>query len=154
ALVIHARLTTRENEEMFLRELKQLVPSQHPIHVHCFSDSLPYAEELMALYPNLRIGFTGAITFRDPPNAGKGKAKGKAKKGEEHCRNLVQGLPLERLLIETDGPYMCPEPFRGQTAHPGHVHRVAERIAEWKSVSLGEVMDATWRSTVTVYGLA
>jgi len=167
ALVIHARLTTRQNEAMFLSELKQIVPQHHPIHVHCFSDSLEYAEELMSYYPNLRIGFTGAITFRDRDKGkggkgkdGKGKdgkdgkdGKGKVKKGEEHCRELVQGLPLERLLIETDGPYMCPEPFRGQTAHPGHVHRVAERIAEWKNVRLGDVMNATWKSTVTVYGL-
>lgn len=131
--------------------------------MHCFSDSLQYAQELLARWPKLRIGFTGAITFQD------GKAKGKGGKvkrgGMEHCRELVQGLPLDRLLIapgrmalaflaeETDGPYMCPEPFRGQTAHPGHVHRVAERIAEWKQVGLGEVMEATWRSTVTVYGM-
>lgn len=164
ALVIHARLTTAENEAMFLKELKEIVPPDHPIHVHCFSDSLAYAEELMAHWPKLRIGFTGAITFRDRDKGkgGKGKGKdgkdgkdgkGKAKKGEEHCRELVQGLPLERLLIETDGPYMCPEPFRGQTAHPGHVHRVAERIAEWKRVRLGDVMSATWKNTMMVYGL-
>lgn len=63
------------------------------------------------------------------------------------------GLPLERLLLETDGPYMCPEPFRGQTAHPGHVHRVAERIAEWQGRPLGEVLASTRRSTRVVYGI-
>ena len=45
------------------------------------------------------------------------------------------------VLIETDGPYMCPEPCRGQTAHPGHVHRVAERVAEWQCVDLGVMED-------------
>eukprot|EP00439_Symbiodinium_sp_Y106_P038862 s3627_g4.t1 len=130
ALVVHARLVTRENETRFLRELTRVVPQHHPIHIHCFGDSLEHAQELISHYPRLRIGFTGAITFSDPPGkgkAGKGKRKGnEAKKGQEHCRELIQGLPLDRLLIETDGPYMCPEPFRGQTAHPGHVHRVAE----------------------------
>ncbi|CAE7338092.1 TATDN2 [Symbiodinium natans] len=159
ALVVHARLVTRENEIRFLRELKQLVPQNHPIHIHCFGDSLEHAKELIDHYPRLRIGFTGAITFSDPPGSkgrqkGRGKHKGnELKKGQEHCRELIQCLPLERLLIETDGPYMCPEPFRGQTAHPGHVHRVAERIAEWQNVSLGAVMAATWQSTVEVYGL-
>jgi len=154
ALVVHGRLTSREYEEMCLRELENLVPSDHPIHIHCYSDSLRYAHELMERWPNLRFGFTGAITFRDAPKGAKGKGKAKpqdSKKGQEHCKQLVQGLPLERLLIETDGPYMCPEPFRGQTAHPGHVHRVAEQIAEWKNVTLEEVMAATWQSTVTVY---
>jgi len=66
---------------------------------------------------------------------------------------LVNGLPLDRLLLETDGPYMCPEPFRGQTSHPGHVHRVAERIAELQGRSLGEVMEITRRSTNVVYGI-
>ncbi|CAE7783973.1 TATDN2 [Symbiodinium microadriaticum] len=155
ALVVHARLVTRENETRFLSELKRVIPQHHPIHIHCFGDSLEHAQELISHYPRLRIGFTGAITFSDPPGKGKGKRKGnEAKKGQEHCRELIQGLPLDRLLIETDGPYMCPEPFRGQTAHPGHVHRVAERIAEWQNVSLGAVMAATWQSTVEVYGLS
>lgn len=161
ALVVHGRLTSAQNEELCMRELERIVPRHHPIHIHCYSDSLRHARELCERWPNLRIGFTGAITFRDR-EPGKGKDKGKkgkkgkdvtAKKGEEHCRELIQGLPLDRLLIETDGPYMCPEPFRGQTAHPGHVHRVAERIAEWKGVSLGDVMDATWQSTCVVYGV-
>jgi TatD DNase family protein len=156
ALVIHARLVTKANEDMFLQEMEQVLPADHRIHIHCFSDSLAHAMDLCKRWPNLRIGFSGAITFRD---RGKGKGKGKAvnkgqdeeKKGEEHCRELVQGIPLERLLIETDGPYMCPEPFRGQTAHPGHVHRIAERIAEWKGVALGLVMNATRASTAAVY---
>ena len=132
------------------------MPEAHPIHMHCFSDSLQYALELLSHWPQLRIGFTGAITFEDKGKGfNKGSKKGQkcVKKGSEHCKELVQELPLERLLLETDGPYMCPEPFRGQTAHPGHVHRVAERIAEWKRISLGEVMEATYRSTVAVYGM-
>lgn len=156
ALVVHARLTSKANEDMFLHELSEAVPSEHPIHIHCYSDSLSHAQDLIKRFPNLRIGFTGAITFRD--KSGKAKAKGKEakggeKKGEAHCRELIQGLPLDRLLIETDGPYMCPDPFRGQTAHPGFVHLVAERIAEWKDVPLGHVMDATRKNTATVYGV-
>lgn len=159
ALVIHGRLTTVANEQLCMSVLAELVPPQHPIHIHCYSDSLEHALALCSRWPKLRIGFTGAITFKDraPKGKSKGKASGKEKKdqkkGEEHCRELVQGLPLERLLIETDGPYMCPEPFRGHTAHPGHVHRVAEKIAEWQGRGLGEVMAATRESTRVVYGV-
>ena len=124
ALVVHARMVTAENEELCFNTLSELVPVHHPIRMHCFGDSLEFAKALCARWPKLRIGFTGAITFRDKPKKdGKGKAKGKGgvveNKGEEHCAELIRGLPLERLLIETDGPYMCPEPaqFRGQTAH-------------------------------------
>lgn len=154
ALVVHARLVTSENEALFFRHLQELVPTEHPIHMHCYGDSLENALALCARWPRLRIGFTGAITFKDRPDKGKGK-KGKGglveKKGQAHCQELVCGLPLDRLLIETDGPYMCPDPFRGQTAHPGHVHRVAEKIAEWKRCPLGEVMAATRASTAVVY---
>lgn len=160
ALVVHARLVTLANESLFLSVLEESVPKDHPIHMHCYSDSLEAARQLIERWPRLRIGFTGSITFRDPPRKAGGKsakAKGKGgvveNKGEEHCRALVQGLPLERLLVETDGPYMCPEPFRGQTSHSGHVHRVAERIAEWQGRPLGEVMQATRESTRSVYGI-
>lgn len=160
ALVVHARLVTEEYENLFLEELRRYVPRTHPIHMHCFSDSLDYAHALLDGWPNLHIGFTGSITFKDKPGkGGKGGrgAKGAGgvveKKGEAHNRELVARLPLERLLIETDGPYMCPEPFRGQTAHPGHVHRVAEQIAEWQRRDLGEVLRATRLSTRAVYGV-
>ena len=49
-----------------------MVPAEHPVHVHCYSDSLRHAQDLCKRWPNLRIGFTGAITFRD-----RGKGKGK-----------------------------------------------------------------------------
>eukprot|EP00746_Dinoflagellata_sp_MGD_P025384 gnl/MRDRNA2_/MRDRNA2_159635_c0_seq1.p1 gnl/MRDRNA2_/MRDRNA2_159635_c0~~gnl/MRDRNA2_/MRDRNA2_159635_c0_seq1.p1 ORF type:complete len:421 (+),score=77.36 gnl/MRDRNA2_/MRDRNA2_159635_c0_seq1:42-1265(+) len=155
ALVVHGRLVTRENEHLCFRTLQEVVPKEHPIHIHCFSDSVEHALELCDHWPNLRIGFTGAITFRDNPAKGKSKGKGgvEEKKGEKHCMELVKGIPLERMLIETDGPYMCPDPFRGQTAHPGHVHRVAEKIAAWQGKSLGEVMAATRQSTKVVYGI-
>merc|ERR1712176_667166 len=135
-------------------------PPQHPVHMHCYTDSLEHALVLLDCWENLRIGFTGCVTFSLEDN-GQPKGKGKGKKGKgrgpqdrpEHFLQLLQGIPLSRMLIETDGPYMCPEPFRGQTAHPGHVHRVAEKIAEVKGVPLLEVMEATRESCRVVYGI-
>jgi len=155
-LVVHAR----QAEGLCMEVLRDLLPPQHPIHVHCYSDSLQHALELCERWENLRIGFTGAITFpAKSPGKGKGKAKSKGKAqqpeadGPEHFEELLRAIPLARLLLETDGPYMCPGPFRGQTAHPGHVHRVAERIAEVKGVPLAEVMAATRESCRVVYGI-
>merc|ERR1712080_568366 len=71
----------------------------------------------------------------------------------EHFEELLTYLPLSRLLIETDGPYMCPEPFRGQTSHPGHVHRVAERIARIKDLTLARVIAETRENCRSVYGI-
>jgi len=152
ALVVHGRLVTAQNEELCMKVLRDIVPPEHPVHIHCYGDSLDHAKQLCDRWPNLRLGFTGSITFRDKPK-GKGKGGLIEKKGEAHSRELISGLPVDRLLLETDGPYMCPDPFRGQTAHPGHVHRVAEKIAEWKGLSLGDVMKATRHSTKIVYGI-
>jgi len=156
-LVVHAR----QAEALCVSVLRDLVPPRHPIHIHCYSDSLQHALELCERWENLRIGFTGAITFPARGGGAKGKAKGKDKgkaqqrapDGPEHQVELLRGIPLARMLLETDGPYMCPSPFRGQTAHPGHVHRVAERIAEVKGVPLAEVMAATRESCRVVYGI-
>ncbi|CAE8586740.1 unnamed protein product [Polarella glacialis] len=154
ALVIHAR----QAESLCLKVLSDLVPESHPIHLHCFSDSLSHALLMCQRWPNLRIGFTGSVTFT--PKLAKGKGKGKGKGGSQdsepvvdRIEELLLGVPLERLLLETDGPYMAPEPFRGQTAHPGLVHRVAEKIAQVKGVPLAQVMEATRMSTRVVYGI-
>ena len=127
---------------------------------------MAHARELYERWGNLKFGFTGVITFPPKPDKGKGggkdkgNSKGKGKDNEkpkdpppEHFEMLIRELPLDRLLIETDGPYMCPMPFRGQTAHPGHVHRVAERIAALKGVDLARVMEATRASTRDIYGV-
>lgn len=161
ALVVHAR----KAEQLCLKVLTEELPADYRIHMHCFSDSVEGALELCERFPNLRIGFTGSITFLPKPGEGKGGkgqgkgyvngigTKGRSAEGPEHTAELIRTIPLERLLLETDGPYMCPEPFRGQTAHPGHVHRVAEKIAEVKMVPLAEVMAATRASTRLVYGI-
>jgi TatD DNase family protein len=105
-------------------------------------------------FENLRIGFTGSVTFL--PKSAKGVGKGQAQHEESNYQQMIKlmrGIPLERMLLETDGPYMCPAPFRGQTAHPGHVHRVAERIAEVRGISVEKVLAATRESARAVYGV-
>ena len=79
---------------------------------HCYSGSLEMAQELIRR--GWYIGFTGVLTFKN------------AKKAVQ----IAAQLPKDRLVLETDCPYMAPEPYRGKRNHPGYLYRMAERLAE------------------------
>ncbi len=131
-LVVH----TREAEADTLAVMREHVPRDWPVHVHCFTSSSPLAESLLADFPNLCIGFTGIITFK---NAG-------------DLRETVRLVPLERILVETDGPWLAPEPHRGKPAHPGHIPIILGKLAELKGVTTEEMTRATTANAVRVYG--
>lgn len=65
----------------------------------------------------------------------------------------VKLVPLDRLVIETDAPYLTPKPYRGKQNEPAYVYYVAKAISELKGVSLEEVAEATYKNTVTAYGI-
>ncbi len=92
--------------------------------VHCFSGSREMAEEIVKL--GLYIGLGGAVTFKN------------ARKPIE----VAEYLPLDRLLLETDAPYMTPVPFRGQRCDSAHIAYTAEKIAEVKGMDVQELIDA------------
>jgi len=131
-LVIH----TREAEEDTLRIMKEHVPKDWRVHVHCFTSSLKMAQELLQEWPNLFIGFTGVITF-----------------GSSDLADVVRQVPQERFLLETDGPYMTPTPFRGKVCHSGHIPFVAKRVAELKGLPLSDVLKAARENTRRMYGV-
>ncbi len=91
--------------------------------VHCFSGSAEMAKEIVKL--GMYIGIGGAVTFKN------------AKKPVE----VVEYLPLDRLLLETDAPYMTPVPFRGQRCDSSHIAYTAEKIAEIKGIDVQELID-------------
>ena len=91
--------------------------------VHCFSGSAEMAKEIVKL--GMHIGIGGALTFKN------------AKKPVE----VVEYLPLDRLLLETDAPYMTPVPFRGQRCDSAHIAYTAEKIAEIKGIEAQELID-------------
>ena len=102
---------------------------------HCYSGSREEARQLLDM--GFYLGFGGALTFRN------------ARKAVE----VVAYMPLDRLLLETDAPYMAPEPLRGQRCHSGMILHVARRVAEIKGLSLREVLDATRRNAHTLFSL-
>lgn len=92
---------------------------------HCYSGGLEDAKTLVNL--GWMLSFTGAVTFKNARRA----------------LEVLSWLPLERMMIETDAPYLTPEPWRGKRNDSGYVYRVAEVIAEVKKLSLEEVATAT-----------
>ena len=102
---------------------------------HCYSGSLEMAKELVRR--GWYIGFTGVITFKN------------ARKAVE----VAQWLPLSRTLIETDCPYMAPEPYRGRRCDPSMVPQMAKKIAEIKGLTPEAVAEATTRSAHALFQL-
>ena len=100
---------------------------------HCYSGSLEMARELVDL--GWYIGFTGVLTFKN------------ARKAVEVAANL----PLERLVLETDCPYMAPEPFRGKRNDPGKLCRMAQKLAEIRGLSEEEVERITYENGCRLY---
>lgn len=103
--------------------------------MHCFSGSLEMAHIFMDM--NLYIAFGGPVTFK---NAHKSQA-------------VAKEIPLERLLIETDAPYLTPTPYRGKRNESGYVKYVAEKIAELKGIDFETVAQATTQNAYKVFGL-
>ena len=83
------------------------------------------------------IGFTGVLTFKN------------ARKALE----VAAAIPLERLVLETDCPYMAPEPFRGKRNHPGYLYRMAERLAELRGVPVKEIHRITTENGKRLYNI-
>ena len=100
---------------------------------HCYSGSAEMARQLVNL--GWYIGFTGVLTFKN------------ARKAVE----TAQSIPLDRIVLETDCPFMAPEPFRGKRNHPGYLYRMAEKLAEIRGISVEEVHAATFENGKRLY---
>lgn len=104
--------------------------------VHCFSGSAETAKEILSL--GMYIGFTGVLTFKNAKKALKALAE----------------VPMDKLLMETDCPYMAPEPFRGRRCDSSMIAYTAAKAAEIKGVSVQELIDITCRNGMTMYGIS
>lgn len=102
---------------------------------HCFSGSVEYAKEV--LKRGFYLGFTGVITFKN------------ARKAVE----VAEYAPLHRLLIETDCPYMAPEPYRGKRCDSTMIPKMAEKIAQLRGLSTAEIAKITRENAMTLFGI-
>lgn len=100
---------------------------------HCYSGSAEMAKYLVS--KGWYIGFTGVLTFKN------------ARKAVE----TAQAIPLDRIVLETDCPYMSPEPFRGKRNDPGKIYRMAEKLAELRGLSVSEIQEITMANGKRLY---
>ena len=103
---------------------------------HCYSGSAEMARQLVNM--GWYIGFTGVLTFKN------------ARKAVE----TAQRIPLDRIVLETDCPFMAPDPFRGKRNDPGYLYRMAEKLAELRDISVEEVHTITMENAKRLYQLS
>jgi len=120
-LIIH----TRDAGEDTLRIMREERASEFGGVMHCFTETLEIAQAAMEL--NFYISFSGIVTF----------------KNAHAIKEVAKAVPLERMLVETDSPYLAPVPQRGKTNEPSWVRHVAEEIARLRGISLEAVAAAT-----------
>ena len=134
-VVIHSR----EGEEDLLLALteysRQLPVGAIPGVIHCFSGSVTFGQACVDL--GFYISFSGILTF----------------KKAQDLRDCAKAFPLERILVETDSPYLAPVPNRGRKCEPSMVRYTAEKIAEVRGISLQEVADATTANARRAFGI-
>ena len=120
-LIIHTRNAAEDTLKIMREEGADKVGGV----MHCFTESLDVALEAIKL--NFYISFSGIVTF----------------KNAIEIKEVAKSIPLDRILIETDSPYLAPVPFRGKINDPSNVIHVAEEIAKLKNISVEEVGSAT-----------
>jgi TatD DNase family protein len=120
-LVIHTRSAADDTLQIMREEGAAEVGGV----MHCFTETLDVA--LAAVEMGFLISFSGIVTFRNAAPV----------------REVAKALPLERILVETDSPYLAPVPYRGKVNRPAYVRHVAEEVARLRGVSFEEVAAAT-----------
>ena len=103
--------------------------------IHCFSGSPEIAREYVKM--GFYISFAGPLTFKKAP----------------HLWEAAQSVPLERLLVETDSPYLSPEPLRGRRNEPANVVHVLEKLAALRGLAREEMAEITWENACRLYRL-
>lgn len=135
-VVIHGR----DAEEDLLRALEKYarkVPQgSAPGVIHCFTASQAFGQACIDL--GFYISFSGILTF----------------KNAEDLRTAARAFPLDKLLVETDAPFLAPIPFRGKKCEPAMVTHTARRLAEVKGVTLEEVARVTYENTQRLFRLS
>jgi TatD DNase family protein len=131
-LVIHTRAAADDT----LRIMREENAGEAGGVMHCFTESLTVAEAAIEL--GFYISFSGIVTF----------------KNAVALREVAAAIPLERMLIETDSPYLAPVPHRGQTNQPGFVKHVAEEIARVRGITAEAVGDITSQNFFRLFAAA
>lgn len=131
-LIIHTRNAAADTLAIMAEEQAHLAGGV----MHCFTESWEVAEAALAM--GFYISFSGIVTF----------------KSAKDLKEVAQRVPLERMLIETDAPYLAPMPHRGKRNEPAYVRHVAEAIAGLRGISLEQVAEATSKNFYDLFKAA
>ena len=132
-LIVHTRDADRETIDVLEEEAGK---GAFPGLIHCFSSGAEVANHALAL--GFYISISGIVTF----------------KAAEALRGIVLDIPLDRLLVETDSPYLAPVPKRGKTNEPAYVAHTAAKVAELKGVSVAELEATTTENFFRLFAKA
>ena len=129
ALELPAVVHCRESDKDILKGIQESASDSGVIH--CFASDLEFAKSIIET--GFHISFTGLITF--------------VKELEE----VVKEVPLEKIMVETDSPYLSPKPYRGKRNEPSRVIHIAEKIAEFRGISKEEVAQITTETALDLF---
>ena len=128
-IIIHSRDAASDTMEM----LKRMDGGRNGGVIHCYSYSVEQAREYIKM--GFHIGVGGVVTF----------------KNSRKLQEVVEDIPLEKIVLETDSPYMAPVPFRGTRNSALNIPYIAEKIAEIKGVPVQKVYDQTYANALKMY---
>lgn len=128
-LIIH----TRDAREDTIRILREENAQEVRGVMHCFTEDWAMAEQAIDL--GFYISISGIVTFKNAKNV----------------QDVAERVPLENVLIETDAPYLTPDPFRGKPNEPQYVTYVAKKIAELKGIPVDQVIEATTKNCLNLF---
>ncbi|AWB65974.1 metal-dependent hydrolase [Saccharobesus litoralis] len=131
-LIIH----TRDARQLTIDILREEGAEKVGGVLHCFTESLEMAQQAMEL--GFYISISGIVTF----------------KNAKELQDTVRQIPLERLLVETDSPWLAPIPYRGKQNQPAYVKNVAQFVADLKGVSLEELAQVTTQNYYDLFALS
>lgn len=131
-LIIHTRAAAEDTLRLMREERADKVGGV----MHCFTESMEIAEA--AIEMGFYISFSGIVSF----------------KNAQDLKEVARSIPLDRILVETDSPYLAPVPHRGKTNEPAYVLHVAEEIARLREIPLAEVAEATTRNFFQIFHAA
>jgi len=132
-VIIHTRDAEIDTVDILTAEMKN---ATFPALIHCFTSTTEFARQMLNI--GLYISIAGIVTF----------------KNAAELKEVVKFVPLDRLLIETDSPYLAPVPMRGKQNEPAFVKYVAEYIAELKSISVEQVASQTTANFFALFSKA
>jgi len=130
-VIVHSR----EAEEDTFNILNKFSSKKPKILMHCFTGSQDFSKKLLNL--DAFFSFSGIITF----------------KNSTELQNTTKSIPLDKLLIETDSPFLAPEPKRGSPNEPSYIKYTAEKLAKLKSISFEEIINYTSNNFFKLFSL-